>query len=256
MKAFGKKILTYVIVATIIFLATTILTTYFKDKSFAFNPNYALSGTTLTITILAMGAFFVHDLLKLMDGKGKKKDKAIDKVKDEKGKDAKQFFSRDFVDDETLKKEKAYNYNTLSTIRSCKKDGILVRAEEKGNNMHINFVQPIHTLCVGTTSSGKTSRFVVPTLQLMSMTAAKPSFVVTDPKGELYEKCANKLKTEGYDVKVFNLRDPFSSVQWNPLTYAYDLYHRSFNLSKEVKVHGAGDNPKHYNLMLQKPFDF
>src|SRR5699024_3506090 len=133
-----------------------------------------------------------------------------------------------------------FNYNTLSSIRSCKTDGILVRAEQRNNGMEINFVKPIHTLVVGTTSSGKTSRFVVPSLQLMSMTSAKPSFVITDPKGELYDKCSNKFRSEGYDVKIINLRDPFTSLQWNPLTYPYDMYQRSFNLDKEVKVHPPG----------------
>jgi len=88
------------------------------------------------------------------------------------------------------------------------------------------------------------------------MTAAKPSFVVTDPKGELYDKCKNKLEKEGYNVQVLNMREPFQSVQWNPLSYPYDLWHRSFNLDKEVKVHGPGDNPKDKKLIMQREFDY
>ena len=256
MKEFGKKILSYIIIGAIVYIASVVLMSYFKSGSISFDPQYT-TGTTIVITGLALGAYLIYDLLRLIDGKGKKKKKkAIDSVKDEKGDDTKQFFSRDFVTDKMLKEEKGFNYHTINTIRSSKKDGILVRAEETGKSFDINFVEPIHTLCVGTTSSGKTSRFVIPTLQLMSMTASKPSFVVTDPKGELYAKCTNKLVKEGYDVKVLNLREPFSSVQWNPLTYAYDLFHRSHNLDKEVKVHPAGDNPKNYNLIVQRPFDF
>lgn len=257
MKKFGKTILKYLITVIVVFLVMVIIVSYAKDKTISFNPKYAASGAPIILTIIAVGLLFVFDMLRLVDGKGKSKGgKAIDKVKDEKGKDTKQFFSRDFLTDDDLKKNKAFNYNTLSTIRSSKKDGILVRAEQKGAGMEINFVKPIHTLVVGTTSSGKTSRFVVPSLQLMSMTAAKPSFVITDPKGELYEKCANKFMKEGYEVKVLNLRTPFASVQWNPLTYPYDMYTRSFNLDKEIKVHPAGDNPKNYNLLIQRSFDF
>jgi len=256
MGTFLKKILKYIIIAVVVYLAAVVGMSYIKNKVFGFDTTYLMDNTVITITCIAFGGIIIYDLLRLMDGKGKKKKKkAVDTVKDEKGKDTKQFFSRDFVTDDVLKSEPAYNYHTLSSIRSSKKDGILVRAEERGGNMDINFVQPIHTLCVGTTSSGKTTRFVVPTLQIMSMTASKPSFVVTDPKGELYEQCTNKLIKEGYDVKVLNLREPFSSVQWNPFTYAYDMFHRSYNLGKEVKVHPAGDNPKSHNLLIQRAFD-
>ena len=256
MKSFGKKILKYLIIAAIALVATVMLTTYFKEKTFGFTWKYISSSSTFIIVFLVVVSVLVYDLLRLADGKGKKKDdKAVDKVKDSKGKDASQYFDKDFVDEETLKKNKAFNFNTLSSLRSSKKDGILVRAEEKGNNMEINFVEPIHALVTGTTSSGKTWRFVVPTIQLMSMTAAKPSFVVTDPKGELYDKNSHKLKSEGYDVKVLDLRNPSESMQWNPLTYPYQMYHRSFNLDREVKVHPPGDSPNNYNLIIQRQFD-
>ncbi len=256
MKDFGKKILKYVIFAAAIYLVTVIAMTSLKSKAFGFDSKYLTNSVVIVVTFFACAGLFIHDLLRIMDGKGKKKKKGIEKATDAKGNDVDQYFDKDFVTDEDLKKEKAFNYNTLSSLKSCKKDGILVRAEEKGNSMDINFVEPIHTLVTGTTSSGKTWRFIVPTIQLMSMTAAKPSFVVTDPKGELYDKCSNKLKNEGYDVKVLDLRDPSTSMQWNPLTYPYQLYHRSFNLDREVKVHPPGDNPQNYNLIIQRPFDY
>lgn len=257
MKNFGKIILKYVGVGLLAFILSVILLTYFNLGQFAFDIRYISNGQALIFTFFACAALLLYDLMRLMDGKGKKKsDKAEDKATDKRGKEVNQFFDRDFVTNDELKTNKAYNYHTLSTIRSCKKDGILVRAEEKGNNMEINFVEPIHTLCVGTTSSGKTSRFVVPSIQLMSMTAAKPSFVVTDPKGELHDKCKNKLIKEGYDVRVINLRDPFTSIRWNPLSYPYQMNERRFNLDKEVKVHAPGDNPNKYNLILQKNFNY
>ena len=257
MKEFGKKILKYLIIAVLTFAVSVVAVTYFKTGGFNFDIAYVKSALPVAITFFAVAGIIIYDLLQLMDGKGKKKkDKAVDEVKDSKGKTTSQYFDKDFVDEETLKKEKAFNHNTLTSLKSCKKDGILVKAEEKGNNMEINFVEPIHTLVTGTTSSGKTWRFVVPTIQLMSMTAAKPSFVVTDPKGELYDNCSNKLKKEGYDVKVLDLRNPSASMQWNPLTYPYQMYHRSFELEKEVRVHPAGDNPNNYNLIIQRSFDF
>lgn len=257
MKKIFKVVLKYVALFAIAFLGSVVLVTYMRDNVFGFNPRYMATTTPIFAVILIVGGVLVIDLMRILDGKGKKKtDKAEDKVTDAKGRETTQFFNRDFLTNEELKKADGFNYNTLSTIRSSKKDGILIRAEEEHGKMDINFVNPIHTLVVGTTSSGKTSRFVVPSLQLMSMTSAKPSFVITDPKGELYDKCCNKFIEEGYDVKVINLRDPFSSVQWNPLSYPYDMYQRSFNLDKEVKVHAPGDDPKRYNLIIQRPFDF
>lgn len=258
MKGFAKVILKYVIIFVLAFVGSIVLVTYFQDGVLSFNFRYFGSPTQIVIVLLVVGTVGVIDLMKVLDGKTKKKDssKAEDKVKDTKGRETTQFFNRDFLTNEDLKKTSGFNYNTLSSIRSSKTDGILIRAEEEHGRMDINFVKPIHTLVVGTTSSGKTYRFVIPSLQLMSMTAAKPSFVITDPKGELYDKCANKFAEEGYDVKVINLRDPFSSVQWNPLSYPYDMYQRSFHLEKEVKVHPPGDNPKQYNLIIQRPFDY
>ena len=257
MKKFWKIVLKYLISGVLIYFGLVIAWSSFKTKSPSFNADYMKNFMVVSITVFALLGILLSDLFKIMDGKGKKKtDKAVDKVTDTKGKEVSQFFDKDFVDVKDLETNKAFNYHNQNTIKNCKKDGILVRAEEKGRDIHINFVEPIHTLCVGTTSSGKTSRFVVPSLQLMSMTASKPSFVITDPKGELYEKCSNKFAREGYEVKVLDLRNPFQSMQWNPLTYPYQMFHRSYNLDREVKVHPPGDNPQNYNLILQRQFDY
>ena len=258
MKSFLKKLIIYGVVALVTLVASIVLVTYINEKIFGFNPKYFTDATPYLITLVAVGFLLVKDLLSMIDGKSAKKKakKAVDKVQDSKGKDVQQYYDKDFVTEADLKKEKGFNYHTLASIRSCEKDGVLVRAEDSKTGMEINFVEPIHALVVGTTSSGKTTRFVVPSLQIMSMTASKPSFVITDPKGELYKNCYNKFREEGYDVHVIDLRSPFQSVQWNPLTYPYDMYQRSFNLDKEVKVHQPGDNPKIYNLILQQNFDY
>ena len=41
------------------------------------------------------------------------------------------------------------------------------------------------------------------------------SLVITDPKSEIYEDMAEYLKSEGYEVKVFNLVSPQNSDSWN-----------------------------------------
>ena len=79
-----------------------------------------------------------------------------------------------------------------------------------------------HSLIIGSTGSKKTRLFVMPCLEILRR--AKESVVVTDPKGELYERSADAFRADGYDVRVLNLRDPNRSDCWNPLKLARDYY--------------------------------
>lgn len=53
------------------------------------------------------------------------------------------------------------------------------------------------------------------TAGITEIMARGESLVITDPKSEIYEDMAEFLKTEGYDVKVFNLVSPQNSDSWN-----------------------------------------
>lgn len=48
--------------------------------------------------------------------------------------------------------------------------------------------------------------------------------VITDPKGEIYEKNGEMLRALGYDVIVVNFRDPQNGSCWNPYTLPYKYY--------------------------------
>lgn len=72
-------------------------------------------------------------------------------------------------------------------------------------------------LVIGGSGSGKTYRFVKP--QLMQMSS---SFIITDPKGELYRDTSGFLKRNGYDIKVLNLLNEdemIKSSHFNPFRY-------------------------------------
>lgn len=74
-----------------------------------------------------------------------------------------------------------------------------------------------NVLVIGGSGSGKTYRFVKP--QIMQMSS---SFIVTDPKGELYRDTSNFLKQNGYSVKVLNLLNEdemLKSSHFNPFRY-------------------------------------
>ena len=255
MKKFFTKILIYFVVFISAFFGAIVISTFLNDQEFGFNLEYANDTMTLFITVLLCGVFIMVKLFKLMDGKGVKKKGLSDKGKDAKGKEVEQYFSNDFVTVDELRSKKDFNFCTLRNIRSSK-DGVLVRAERTGSNMEINFIKPIHTLIIGTTSSGKSTQYIIPTLQILSMTASKPSFVITDPKKELYEENVEKLKAEGYTILRLDLDNPYGSSHWNPLTYAYRTYHRSLNINREVKIHQPGDDPRTKKLLMDSQFDW
>lgn len=97
-------------------------------------------------------------------------------------------------------------------------------------------------LVVGGSGAGKTACFIKPNIM-----QCLGSYVITDPKGELYKETSNFLKNEGYDIKVFNLVNPTYSDFYNPLsnicsdqdvdTLAHIL------VTGANKEGGAGDDP-------------
>ncbi len=80
-----------------------------------------------------------------------------------------------------------------------------------------------HSLIFGSTGSKKTRLYVMPTLRILI--GAGESYVVTDPKGELYERSSGAAKANGYNVIVLNYRNLLQGDTWNPLALPYKLYH-------------------------------
>ena len=161
------------------------------------------------------------------------------------GKKMDQYYSSRFLTEKELKSDKQFMYNVYSGLKGQNKDGIVIRAEYKGRKLHVNMYKPIHTIIVGTTGSGKTVSYVNPSIQILSETKSKPSMVISDPKGELYDQHQAKLVKNGYDVKVVDLREPDRSSRWNPLDRAFDYWQRAHNLPKEILMH-RGATPKQF----------
>lgn len=72
-----------------------------------------------------------------------------------------------------------------------------------------------HTLIIGATQSGKSRRLIFPTI--WELGKAGESMVVTDPKGELYERSRDYLMSKGYNVTLLDFRNPRRGNYWNPL---------------------------------------
>lgn len=79
-----------------------------------------------------------------------------------------------------------------------------------------------HSLIFGATGSKKTRLFCMPMINMF--TRAGESFVVTDPKGELYAKTSGMAKEYGYNVVVLNFRDIGKGTMWNPLALPLEYY--------------------------------
>lgn len=79
-----------------------------------------------------------------------------------------------------------------------------------------------HTLVIGSTGAGKTEMTIQPMVKLLAKKGE--SMIITDPKGEIYEKNALELKEKGYNIVLLNFRNPQNGNCWNPLTLPYQLY--------------------------------
>lgn len=93
----------------------------------------------------------------------------------------------------------------------------------KGGKAYVDTTDS-HTIVFGATGSKKTRLLGMPGVELLSR--AGESFVVTDPKGEIFSKTASAVSKRGYQIICLNLRDLRRGETWNPLLLPYDYYHR------------------------------
>lgn len=100
-----------------------------------------------------------------------------------------------------------------------------------------------HSLIIGSTGSGKSLCEIFPLI--FNLGYAGESMIINDTKGELYSLTANFLKEHGYDIKIINLRDAYSSDKWNPLHLPYKYY-------KRKKIDEAGDLIENLSRSLTK----
>ncbi len=90
-----------------------------------------------------------------------------------------------------------------------------------------------HTLVIGATGSGKTQTVIYPTVK--NLAKKGESMIVTDPKGEIYEKTSEMLRAKGYNILILNFRDPQQGNAWNPLSLPYQIY-KDGNQDKAIEL--------------------
>ena len=90
-----------------------------------------------------------------------------------------------------------------------------------------------HSLVIGATGSGKTQTVILPMVH--SLAKARESMIITDPKGEIYEKTSNMLRARGYQILLLNFRDPQNGNAWNPMSLPYQMY-KAGNQDKAIEL--------------------
>lgn len=133
---------------------------------------------------------------------------------------------------------------TWSQLPNIKKTGLVVQNSLRGGKYNITMKDEFHAMIIGATASGKTWLTMVPTIRILGHSGEKPDMVVSDPKGELYQKTSNILREEGYRVYKYDLREPFTSSRWNPMQHAYDVYQEAVNFKNQVKKCTNGASPE------------
>ena len=73
-----------------------------------------------------------------------------------------------------------------------------------------------NVLVVGSSGCGKTRSIVSPNIQ-----KAVGSYIISDPKGNLYEKHRKHLLKQGYKVRKLDFINPEKSIHYNPLAYIH-----------------------------------
>lgn len=124
-------------------------------------------------------------------------------------------YARWATKDEVVERLEGVNLET-----GVKKSGTPITFDDK--YLYIDSKEA-HNLIIGSTGSGKTQALILPMLKLAMM--AGESFVINDPKGELYTRCSKALKEKGYDVYALDFEDAKYGNGWNPLHMPYQLYH-------------------------------
>lgn len=147
-----------------------------------------------------------------------------------------------FMDKREIAANSGFTVTSFSRLNEMA-DGVPIYAEKNKRDIDIVLKDPIHTLVIGATGTGKTAAFVSPTIEILARTKTKPSVVVTDPKGELYAKHAATLRKNGYTVNVIDLSDVYHSTRWNPFNDVWrktDEMMYSTVTQKSGKYYSAG----------------
>lgn len=108
------------------------------------------------------------------------------------------------------------------------------------NGKWLTMDKDMNTMIISSSGAGKSVSIMMPTIISLAMERQVKggeigsSFLVNDPKGELFDKMSLYLKEQGYNVVLLNFRDPKYGQRFNP----WELVTK---LIKEGKRGAAGE---------------
>ena len=221
-----KDMTRFLIFAAILFVLVAIgvsnLISFANDGTFvglsilnALKKDYIL--TTLVLYIIALCAMFAsckNYFFELEKGFGFTTEKKLDGYSS-------------WCDKKTMQKElkpiNASDYNTNHGGIALINDGKTLWVDDG----------EYHNLIIGSTGSGKTQCVIFPLVETLAK--HNESMIITDPKGEIYEKKSQMLRKKGYNIVVLNFRSPGQGNAWNPLTLPYRLW-KEGNQDKAIEL--------------------
>ncbi len=131
-------------------------------------------------------------------------------------------------------RETTVKYSDLSS-RNIDGIPICIRRDDEGE-LEVTFTPDTHLLAIGATRSGKTTGYVIPTLNVLLNKKNRPSMVISDPKQELYRANAHKFAQRGYRVLLLDFTNYTHSDCWNPLTKYYRAYRKYLQVEDHVEL--------------------
>lgn len=239
---FKKNIITLLVFTVLGYIGGACILFFTNDSNYSFLDALFKEG----YAFVGLGVGFIIGLLILFATRNKKSSshvtgKTVGKTAE--GVEMDLNFNAKMLKPDELNKQFGIIGTTWSQLPALKKTGLVVQNSLRNGKYNISMKDEFHAMIIGATASGKTWLTLVPTIRILAHSGEKPDMVVSDPKGELYQKTSNIAREEGYRVYKYDLRDPFSSSRWNPMQHAYDVYHEGLELKNKVKKCTNGVSP-------------
>ncbi len=200
--------------------------------------------STYGIVGLVVGHIVWILYLYLTSGKKNKEEGAKTKGKTAQGEEVDLAFNAKFIKPSEIKDQFGAIDTTWGMLPQIMNTGIVIRSTLENGKYRVSMKDEYHTMVIGATASGKTHLMIVPTIRILAHTGEKPDMIISDPKGELYQQTSKILADEGYRVFKYDLRDPFSSSRWNPMSHAYEVYRQAKDFHNHVIRCKDGSKPE------------
>ena len=118
-------------------------------------------------------------------------------------------------------KRKTKKFHKAKIERLIKKNKVL--KEKQKNQLHFRLAQAQSLLCFGKSGSGKTQNLVLPTIFANALSPIQPNLLIISSSEKIAKASFTFLQNQGYQVKVLNFFNQYSSDSFSPLIFLQEL---------------------------------